>query len=110
MAEFTPIESQEQLDAVLKERLSRAQAKHQKEIEELTAKYSGHDEMAAELESFRTKVADLEKSNKEKDEKLTAYERASVKTELRKSSTWIRSSQTDSQAKLKKSSVRMPRL
>lgn len=82
MAEFTPIESQEQLDAILKERLSRAQAKHQKEMEELTAKYSGHDEMATELETFKNKVSDLEKSIKEKDEKLTAYERASVKNRI----------------------------
>ncbi|MCR5584566.1 MAG: hypothetical protein K6F63_03915 [Lachnospiraceae bacterium] len=82
MAEdFKPIETQEQLNAVIGERIARVEKKAseetaglRKEIETLT---QGRKEDA-------TKIADLEKSNKEFESKVKTYEAAAVKARIAK--------------------------
>ena len=90
--DFKVIETQEQLDSIIKDRLARAEKNaakqyegytspddlkslkeaHKKELEDLTAKYS------AELDKFK----DVEEQLKEKDDKIHAYEISSVKNNV----------------------------
>ena len=90
--EFKPIETQEQLDGIIKDRIARAEKNaakqyegftspddlkslkdaHKKELDDLTAKYS------AELDKFK----DVEQQLKEKDDKIHQYEVSSVKNSV----------------------------
>ena len=79
--DFKVIETQEQLNAVIGERLERAEKKHseetaglRKEIEALT---KGRETDAA-------KIADLEKKNAEAEDKVKKYETAAVKARIAK--------------------------
>ena len=90
MSEFKPIESQEQLDAVIGERIERAKRKAAEEV------HADYDKVKAANASLEQQVADLTKQLKETDgalagskttvEELTAkvksYEVASVKTKI----------------------------
>ena len=90
--EFKVIETQEQLDSIIKDRLDRAEKQvskqfegytspedlktlkeaHKKELEDLSAKYS------AELDKFK----DVEEQLKAKDDKIHQYEVSSVKNSV----------------------------
>lgn len=90
--EFKPIETQEQLDGIIKDRLARAEKQaakqyegytspddlkalkdsHKKELEDLTNKFT------AELDKFK----DVETQLKEKDDKIHQYEVSSVKNSV----------------------------
>ena len=93
MADFTPIETQEQLDSIIRDRIDRAKKSAREEAE---AKYSDYDELKTSYESLTQQVTDLtnqlteagtkaESSNAEMDElkaKVAKYEIDSVKTEV----------------------------
>lgn len=92
MSEFTPINTQEELDAVIGERIKRAQENAAKKYEgfispdeytqrtsELQGKY---DSLTKELETANGKVADFEKSIAEKDNEIKGYKTASLKTRI----------------------------
>lgn len=93
MAEFTPIETQEQLNEVIKGRLEREQKKHSEATAELQNKY---DEQSKEFEALKSANAEHEatiKALKEKyagvddtiadlQNKVKAYESDSVKTRI----------------------------
>lgn len=92
MGDFKVIESQEQLDAIIGERIKR-------EKETLSKKYEGYlspDDYKAKETEFNTKIGDLEEQLKtangkitghekelaERDTKIKAYESHSVKTRI----------------------------
>lgn len=89
MSEFTPIETQEQLDAVLGERLSRERRK-------LSEKYADYDSLKesvgtfetqisakdAEIEGLKGQIAGFQKDITDRDEKIAKYEADSVKTRI----------------------------
>ncbi len=94
--EFTPITSQEALDAVLKDRLNRQKEKHVREMSELSAKYSDYDAIKSqnseyaqqitslntELEASKTKVAGYDSQIAERDAKISAYESSIMKANI----------------------------
>lgn len=89
MAEFTPITTQEQLDAVLKERLARKDEATAKQIEELKAAAGRATELEKQngdlskaLEEASKKVANHDKEVGELTSKVKSYETASVKTRI----------------------------
>lgn len=61
MAEFTAIETQEQLDKIVGERLKREREKAEKEIAELKAGLEKSTEKDAEIEALQKKIAVYEK-------------------------------------------------
>lgn len=72
MEDFTPITSQEALDAVLKDRLNRQNEKHLREMNE---KLAGFDET-------KTKLAESSQLLSEKENQIAIYERNSVKNNI----------------------------
>lgn len=62
MAEFTAIETQEQLDKIVGERLKREREKAEKEIAELKAGLEKSTEKDAEIEALQKKIAGYEKT------------------------------------------------
>lgn len=96
---FTVIETQEQLDAVIKERLDRQASKHSKELAELKAKYEGYlspDDVTKLKASYEDKVNELNGSissnaDKQKEfetqlaeanKKLSQYQRESMQVRV----------------------------
>lgn len=89
MSEFKVIETQEQLDAIIGERIARAERK-------AAEKYADYDDMKTATETLNKQIADLTQQLKEKDEaiagskttvedlqaKVRQYETASVKTKI----------------------------
>lgn len=72
---FTPINTQEELDKVLKERLEREAKKYETQITELTAK-------AAKADEQTTTIANLQKEINENKAKIKGYETDSVKKRI----------------------------
>lgn len=72
---FTPINTQEELDKVLKERLEREAKKYETQITELTAKAAKADEQA-------TTITNLQKEINENKAKIKGYETDSVKKRI----------------------------
>ncbi len=64
MAEFTPINTQEEFDAAIKPRLERERAT-------ISKKYEDYDQIKSERDSFASQIADFEKSAKENTDKIT---------------------------------------
>lgn len=89
MADFTPIETQEQFDAAIKDRLNRERSKY-------TEQLAGFDETKTQLDSANKQIADLtdalnaanEKISgfndqlSEKDSKLAEYATRAAKTQI----------------------------
>lgn len=87
--EFKPIETQEQLDAIIQERIARAEKK-------AAEKYADYDELKTSLTDKDKQIADLSEQLKAQGEKVTGsdekvkeleakvheYETASVKTRV----------------------------
>lgn len=93
---FTPITTQEALDAVLKDRLNRQNEKHVREMSEMSAKYSDYDAIKAQngeyaqqinalnnaLEESKQKVAGYDSQIAERDAKISAYEVSIMKSNI----------------------------
>lgn len=93
---FTVIETQEQFDNAIKERLNRQNEKHAAELAELNAKYADYDTLKASAEEASAKVSELTaeiEANKagseefktkiaEYEAKIKQYETDSVKTKV----------------------------
>lgn len=89
MSEFTPIETQEQLDSVIGERLSRERKK-------MSEKYADYDslkesvgtfetqlsEKNAEIEGLKGQIAGFQKDITDRDQKIAKYEADSAKTRI----------------------------
>lgn len=73
---FKVIETQEQFDAAIKDRLNRQSEKHAKELSELTAKYADYDGLKTKVTDYETKIAALEESAKTHDSKVKELETA----------------------------------
>lgn len=71
MADFIPIETQEALDAVIKDRLARERATITKQFEE---KYADYDQLKKERDDFSTQVEGYQKTAKENADKITDLE------------------------------------
>ena len=93
MAEFTPIETQEQLNEVIKGRLEREQKKHSEATAELQSKYdnvvsefealkSANEELTNKLTAYDEKYANYDTELIELQNKVKAYESDSVKTRI----------------------------
>ena len=67
MAEFTVIETQEQFDAAIKDRLNRERAK-------FTEQLAGYDETKSQLESTTKQVADLTEALTAANEKIAGFD------------------------------------
>lgn len=67
MAEFTPIETQEAFDELVKGRISRLTAKHEKEIAE---RFGDYDQLKAAAEAAAAKESDYEARLKEAHDAL----------------------------------------
>lgn len=94
--EFTPITSQEALDAVLKDRLNRQKEKHVREMSEITDKYKDYDALKSQnneyeqkisalnsaLEESKQKVAGYDSQIAERDAKISAYEVSIMKSNI----------------------------
>ena len=74
MAEFTPITTQEQFEAIMKDRLER-------ERTSVAKKYEGYT-LSKDAETNAKKYADYDKQIAERDTRLKHYETASVKTRI----------------------------
>ena len=92
MSEFTAITSQEQLDAVIGDRLKRAEEKYSKKYEgylspdEVNAKTSELEKQLNDatvaLDGINKKVASHEKDIAEKDSKIKSYEISALKHKI----------------------------
>ncbi len=92
MADFTVIETQEQLDSIIKDRLKREQESNQKKYEgylspdEFKNKTADMEkqigDLTENLNEANGKVANFEKQIAEKNTKIKAYETASVKSRI----------------------------
>lgn len=74
---FTVIETQEQLDAIIKERLERQASKHSKELEELKKTYEGYlspDDVTKLKASYEDKVNELNGSITTQNDKYKEFE------------------------------------
>lgn len=67
MSDFTPIESQEQLNAIIGERISRAEQK-------AAEKYSDYDEVKKQNADYAAQLTDLQKQLAEQSEKTKGYQ------------------------------------
>ena len=66
MSDFTPIETQEQLNAIIGERISRAEQK-------AAEKYSDYDSVKKQNEEYASQLADLQKQLKTQTEKIESH-------------------------------------
>lgn len=86
MAEFEPITSQEQLDGILKDRLARKDAQHEKTMADMQAKYSDYDELKAKIADYEGKIAEKAKEYDgiiaEKDAIIKGYEVEKIKSSI----------------------------
>ena len=86
MAEFQTIETQEQLDAIIKGRLDREIKKHSETTAELQSQLdllkASNDELVQKLEESTTKYAEYDKTILELNGKVAKYESDSVKTRI----------------------------
>ena len=94
--EFTPITTQEALDAVLKDRLHRQKEKHARELAEVEEKYQDYDSLKERvtqyenqigslnvaLEESNTKVAGYDSQIAERDAKIAGYEKSILKSNI----------------------------
>ena len=84
--EFTPIESQEQFDAMVKERLDRKEKSVRKEFEtqlkDLEAFKSQVTEKETEITALRQKIADMDGENKTKEESYQSMQKELSKVKL----------------------------
>ena len=94
--EFTPITSQEALDAVLKDRLNRQKEKHVRELSEMAEKYKDYDVLRTQndeysqqitalnsaLEESKQKVAGYDSQIAERDARISAYEVSIMKSNI----------------------------
>lgn len=89
MADFKAIETQEQLDNILRERLNRQTEKHTKELAELNEKYADYDmlksqvtELTTALDSANEKLTNTDAIIAEKDKAINSYKTSSLKTQV----------------------------
>lgn len=88
--EFKVIESQEQLDTIIKGRLEREKVKYTDQITELTQKLESQtgnaqkqiSELTQALNAAKEEKANFDKSLAERDEKIKQYELHSAKTQI----------------------------
>ncbi len=94
--EFTPITTQESLDAVLKDRLHRQKEKHVRELAEVTEKYQDYDSLKERvsqyeeqistlntaLEESKAKVAGYDSQIAERDARIADYEKSIIKSNI----------------------------
>lgn len=71
---FKPITSQEELDAVLKDRLNRQSDKHSKELAEVKAKYADYDTLKTAQADYETKLNELNEQLTKANEKCAGYD------------------------------------
>ena len=67
MSDFTPIESQEQLNAIIGERISRAEQK-------AAEKYSDYDDVKKQNADYAAQLTDLQKQLEEQSEKMKNHQ------------------------------------
>lgn len=79
MSDFTKIETQDQLDAIIKERLNRAEEKWQKQYENYTSK-EDVDKLKA---SYEKQLSDLNASYVEKDKAYADFDKTKAELEAK---------------------------
>lgn len=73
MSEFKVIESQEQLDAVIKDRIDRLNKKHETEIAEMTSYKTKNEELEKQIAELNQKYSDYDAKSKEYDEQIASF-------------------------------------
>lgn len=79
MSDFTKIETQDQLDAIIKERLNRAEEKWQKQYEGYTSK----DDVDKLKASYEKQLSDLNASYVEKDKAYADFDKTKAELEAK---------------------------
>ena len=79
MSDFTKIETQDQLDAIIKERLDRAEEKYRKQYENYTSK-EDVDKLKA---SYEKQLSDLNASYVEKDKAYADFDKTKAELEAK---------------------------
>lgn len=92
MADFTPISTQEEFDAMVKDRLARAEERYAKKYEgymssdDVAKLKTGYEQQISGLQKSADdnakKYADYDKQLAERDAKIKSYETASVKARI----------------------------
>ena len=88
MSDFTPITTQEQFDAAIKDRLDRAKAKYEgytspQDLEKIKAGYDKQiADMTAAADATAKKYANYDKELADRDTKIKGFETASIKTRV----------------------------
>lgn len=72
--EFTPINSQEELDNVIKDRLNRQSEKHSKELEEVKSRYADYESLKSAKADYETKLNELTEQLSSATEKVKGYD------------------------------------
>lgn len=79
MSDFTKIETQEALDAIIKERLNRAEEKWQKQYEG----YTSADDVAKLKADYEKQISDLNTSYAEKDKTYAEFDKTKAELEAK---------------------------
>lgn len=88
MAEFKPIETQEDFEAAIGERLAREAKKYEKytspeDLEKIRADYDGKiNDLSGQIDTVNQQLAERDKSIEERDAKIRGYETNSVKMRI----------------------------
>lgn len=89
MSDFKPIETQEELDRVMKDRLNRQKEKFDKDLAELEQLRQRNSELETEngslksaMEETTNSTADYEKTIADLNEKVAGYETANLRTRV----------------------------
>lgn len=87
--EFTPINTQEELNRVIAERIARERNKAENDMNELRLKYADYDEIKSGHELLKSRIAELEANTTALNQqiesangKVAKYERESVKIKV----------------------------
>lgn len=88
MSDFTPITTQEQFDAAIKERLERANKKYEgyispADLDKIKADYDKQiNDLTSAAEASAKKYANYDKEIAERDSRIKGFETASIKTRV----------------------------
>lgn len=72
--EFTPITTQAEFDAAIRERINRQNEKHKNELNEIREKYADYDALKEASSGYQIQIDDLTAKLQEANEKVVGYD------------------------------------
>lgn len=82
MAEFTPINTQEEFDKAIAGRLARLKNQFENELENTKNQYADYEQLKSEITALKEQNGELAKNFEEANNRVAQYERESVKTRI----------------------------